>query len=286
MLLIFVVMKKSSLLIFFLAIADLVFCQPQNLSFELWDSNDPSYWATSNFFTPGSAIQTTDAHGGAFALNMNVILDSTGTAVGPYAINTFPYTTMPEVLTFWAKGNLQGNNNFNASFSLTETDSLLTTLAYGDETFTSISNVYQYKFVNVLPLAGASLLGMGSIYFAINAPVGSALNVNTTLFIDDLYLGADNTSIEKHLYQSKVIEEVYPNPAQDLAFLIFNQKKYGMVILNVYDLLGNKLQEILHENMMEGRYKAEINTSQLPQGVYLCKLSIDEVEYCVKLIKH
>lgn len=282
---IFVLMKKNSLLIFLLSIANCAFCQLQNASFELWDVTDPSGWATSNFYDPGTAIQSTDAHGGAFALNMNVIADSTGTPIAPYATTYFGLTTMPEVLTFWIKGNLQGNNNVNASFNLAEVDSTTNVLAYGDITFTNVSNVYQYKFINILQLGNPSLLGQGSVYFAIGADVGNSLHLNSTVYIDDLYLGADNTALKEPKGQTEIIEQLYPNPAQETSWLIFNQKKYGKVSLKVVDLMGNLVQVVLDESLTEGRYKAEINTAPLEQGIYFCKLTIENTEYCVKLIK-
>jgi hypothetical protein len=278
-------MKKCIFLVFILAFTHSAFCQLQNPSFELWDTGDPVYWQTSNFYDPGTAIQSNDAHGGAFALSMNVVMDTTGNAVAPYAINIFPLTTMPEVLTFWMKGNLQGNNSINASFTLIETDTNANILAYGDQTFSTVSNVYQYKFVNVLPFLGPSLFGQGSIYFAITAPVGSSLNVSSSVIIDDLYLGADNTGLLSGDKNKKIIEQLYPNPAQEMAYLVFNKKEYSEVRLNVYDMLGNMVQEVLHGNMPEGKFKAEINTSELNAGVYFCKLTIDGIDYSCKLIK-
>jgi hypothetical protein len=278
-------MKKCIFLVFILAFTHSAFCQLQNPSFELWDTGDPVYWQTSNFYDPGTAIQSNDAHGGAFALSMNVVMDTTGNAVAPYAINIFPLTTMPEVLTFWMKGNLQGNNSINASFTLIETDTNANILAYGDQTFSTVSNVYQYKFVNVLPFLGPSLFGQGSIYFAITAPVGSSLNVSSSVIIDDLYLGADNTGLLSGDKSKQIIEQLYPNPAQEMAYLVFNKKEYSEVRLNVYDMLGNRVQEVLHGNMPEGKFKAEINTSELNAGVYFCKLSIDGIDYSCKLIK-
>jgi hypothetical protein len=278
-------MKKCIFLVFILAFTHSAFCQLQNPSFELWDAGDPVYWQTSNFYDPGTAIQSNDAHGGAFALSMNVVMDTAGNAVAPYAINIFPLTTMPEVLTFWMKGNLQGNNSINASFTLIETDTNANILAYGDQTFSTVSNVYQYKFVNVLPFLGPSLFGQGSIYFAITAPVGSSLNVSSSVIIDDLYLGADNTGLLSGDKNKLIIEQLYPNPAQEMAYLVFNKKEYGEVRLNVYDMLGNMVQEVLHGNMPEGKFKAEINTSELNAGVYFCKLTIDGIDYSCKLIK-
>jgi len=278
-------MKKILSIALFCFLQHIVFAQIQNPSFELWDTGDPIWWSTSNFYAPGSAIQSNDAHGGMFALNMSVVADSLGVPNAPYAINYFPLTTMPQVLTFWVKGNLAGNNKINASFYLNELDSNINTLAYGDQGFTSINNVYQYKFLNIIPLAGPSLLGQASVYFDITEDVGNSLNINTTVTIDDIYVGPDNTSIRETSNRKEVIEKVYPSPVQEQAFLVFNQSKYGKVSLKLYDLLGNLVQEIINENMPEGKYKAEINASTLVQGIYLCKLTIDEVEYCAKLIK-
>ena len=57
-------------------------------------------------------------------------------------------------------------------------------------------------------MSGPSLLGQGSIYFAINAPVGATLNENSSVFIDDLYLGVDNTSIYQVAQANEIIEEL------------------------------------------------------------------------------
>ena len=173
----------------------------------------------------------------------------------------------------------------SAYFVLAETDSTGNVLAYGDQTLSSVSNVYEYKFANILPLGNASLLGQGSIYFAINAPLGSSLNVNSSIIIDDIYIGVDNTGIFDVSKPKEVIEKLYPNPTEDMAYLVFNQKKYGPVSLKVYDVLGNMVLEVLNDNMAEGKYKAEIYTSAFKQGVYFCILTTDGVDYSTKLIK-
>lgn len=280
-------MKKWSIIIALLVSFTSVYGQVQNLSFELWDTvlNEPDYWSTSNYYNIGSAIKTSDAHGGQFALQMKVINDSSGVAVAPFALNMFPLTTMPQVLTFWIKGNLAGNNNFNASFTLAEVDSAANVLAYGDQTFNTVSSVYQYKFLNILQLANPSLLGQGTIYFAINAPVGSTLNTTTTVYIDDIYLGPDNTGIMDHSLDSEVIETFYPNPVEDMGYVVFNLKKYSLVTLQVYDVLGNKIQEVFQEFMPEGKYKAAVNTAALGSGVYLCHLTVDGTSFYKKFTK-
>ncbi|HRG58868.1 MAG TPA: T9SS type A sorting domain-containing protein [Bacteroidia bacterium] len=278
-------MKKIVFVYFIIFLGGKGYAQLQNPSFENWDAGDPIYWSTSNFYDPGTAIQTTDAHSGNFALNLNVVLDSNGTAIAPYAINNFPLTTMPQVLTFWVKGNLSGNNNLSASFTLTEIDTTSNVLAYGDQTFTSINNVYQYKFVNILPLSGPSLLGYATIYFAINAPVGSSLNVNSSIIIDDLYLGVDNTGLHPIDRNLNEIESVYPNPAEDRTNFIFNHNISGHVTLKVYDAVGNLVESVIDEDMPIGKFKAEINTSQLKQGVYIGQLTTNNGISYSKIIR-
>ena len=278
-------MKKIVFVYFIILLGGKGYAQLQNPSFENWDAGDPIYWSTSNFYDPGTAIQTTDAHSGNFALNLNVVLDSNGTAIAPYAINNFPLTTMPQVLTFWVKGNLSGNNNLSASFTLTEIDTTSNVLAYGDQTFTSINNVYQYKFVNILPLSGPSLLGFATIYFAINAPVGSSLNVNSSIIIDDLYLGVDNTGLNSIDRNKNEIESVYPNPAEDRTNFVFNHTNVGHVTLKVYDTVGNIVESVIDENMPAGKFKAEINTSQLKQGVYIGQLTTNNGISYSKIIR-
>jgi hypothetical protein len=135
-------------------------------------------------------------------------------------------------------------------------------------------------------LGNPSLLGQGSIYFAINAPVGSTLNTNSYILIDDLYLGVDNTGIIEQTPSYDIIEKVYPNPAEDIAYLVFNQKKFGQVSLKVFDVMGNLVKEVMNESLMEGKYKAEIDVSALQQGLYFCKLISDGVVDESKLIKN
>ena len=279
-------MKKIILLCLFVAIAFNAFSQLQNPSFELWDTGDPVYWSTSDFYSSGSATQSTDAHGGTFALRLKVVNDSTGVPEAPYAINDFPLTTLPQVLTFWMKGNLAANNNVNASFTLSEVDTVTNVLAYGDQTFNSVSNVYQYKIVNVLDLEGASLLGQGNIFFTITSSVVGSLNVNSDVIIDDLYLGPDNTGFDDEVENHTIIEKLYPSPAQEVAYLIFNQPKYSKVSLKVYDVMGNLVQTVIDEQLAEGKYKAEINSALLNSGIYFCTLQLDELAYSTKLIKH
>jgi hypothetical protein len=115
--------------------------------------------------------------------------------------------------------------------------------------------------------------------------VGSSLNLNSAVIIDDLYVGVDNTGFEEPKHNAGMIEKIFPNPAQDVAFLMFNKTAFGKVSLHVYDLLGNVVKEVINENMPDGKFKAEIDVSQLLQGVYICKLSSDGAEQVVKLVK-
>ncbi len=276
-------MKKTILLFYFTLVIVSSKAQVLNPSFEVWGNGYPDGWITSAVDNSATALQSTDAHGGNFALQLQIANDSNGVATTAYAITNFPLTTMPQVLSFWVKGNLSGSNYLNASFLLSEHDT--TILAYGEQNYlNNISPVYQYKFYNILPYGSPSLLGQAQISFFINTPFNTSLETTTTVTIDDLYLGADNTALHENNNDSGIVQ-AFPNPTQDFCFLIFNQPQSGKAVIKVFDFLGHEVAEPLNEYLPEGKYKAELNFSELNSGIYFVRLYTNQNEYRTKIIK-
>ncbi|MCC6253015.1 MAG: T9SS type A sorting domain-containing protein [Bacteroidia bacterium] len=266
------------------------YAQLQNASFEDWDNGYPVGWITSEIYDPGTAVQSTDAHSGNFALKLSTYIDSIGDEISPAAIYNFPLTTLPEIFSCWVKGSLNGNNTFRASFDLINADSISDIIAHGENEFIALNNVYQYKFMNILPFTAPSLLGTATIYLTIET--NNTNNPNTQpsyIIVDDLYIGPDNSgaaAVNNLGKESHIVEKLYPNPANDIAYLVFNIEHQGAhVSLKVFDLLGNEVQEVFNSNMYKGKYKAEINTSELKRGVYFCKLNINGTIFSAKFVK-
>ena len=45
---------------------------------------------------------------------------------------------------------------------------------------------------------------------------------------------------------------------------------YGNVIISLYNILGEKVIEIINNRMLKGTYHSEVNLSKLQPGVYNC----------------
>lgn len=54
--------------------------------------------------------------------------------------------------------------------------------------------------------------------------------------------------------------------------------------MELMSLDGKKLKEVLNEELEPGRYKAECAVEDLPEGLYLIKLSADGKSLYTKLI--
>jgi hypothetical protein len=259
--------------------------QFQNGSFENWDAGDPIFWTTSQFDYPGSASQNTDAHSGSFSVKLKVVNDNLGLVATPYVFNLFSLTTMPQVLTFWTKGSLAANNQLKMAYSLNQNDSSYALLAFGNKLVTNVSNVYQLQTVNIIPLAGPSLLGLANVYFSIDPMPGFSNDTSSFVLIDEVNLNAGSTGFGLFETETAVLENVYPNPSQDFAWLKFKVAQAATVRIVLYDVLGNEVQQCFNQSMSAGIFKTAINTSTLSSGVYLCKLMLNEKSYTTRLVK-
>lgn len=61
---------------------------------------------------------------------------------------------------------------------------------------------------------------------------------------------------------------VYPNPANDNAFVNFSLKENSSVVINVTDAIGRIITTIPSQKLNAGSHKMNINTSNIPAGIY------------------
>ncbi|HAY33226.1 MAG TPA: T9SS type A sorting domain-containing protein [Ignavibacteria bacterium] len=74
---------------------------------------------------------------------------------------------------------------------------------------------------------------------------------------------------EIKLYQN------YPNPFNPETKIKYNIRKNGFIKLNVYDISGKKVKEIVNKRQSAGEYEVVFNAGNLPSGVYFYTLSYD-----------
>ena len=76
----------------------------------------------------------------------------------------------------------------------------------------------------------------------------------------------------------------YPNPFNPVTKIRFDIANTGKTELAVYDILGNKLEELVNEDLNAGSYTAEWNATQFSSGVYFCRLSSQDFSETKKMI--
>lgn len=104
-----------------------------------------------------------------------------------------------------------------------------------------------------------------------------SIDANNRYYIDDVvFQEADFTRIEENNLASV---SVFPNPADDLAYIDLSSIGAAQIQYELYDLAGNKLRsEVFNNNGLH-----EIRTNQLSSGLYLMRLSTESSEKIFKL---
>ncbi len=80
------------------------------------------------------------------------------------------------------------------------------------------------------------------------------------------------------------LHQNYPNPFNTqtaIEFEILNRAHYK---LEIYDVLGKKIVELVNEYFNSGRYRINFNANQLSSGIYCYKLSSDKLTQTKKFI--
>ena len=80
------------------------------------------------------------------------------------------------------------------------------------------------------------------------------------------------------------LEQNYPNPFNPITNINYSVSSDGLVLLKVYDALGNEVAVLVNENKPAGSYTVEFNSGQLASGIYMYKLTSGKLISIKKLI--
>jgi hypothetical protein len=69
-----------------------------------------------------------------------------------------------------------------------------------------------------------------------------------------------------------LLKQNYPNPFSSIATIEYEIEREGMVRLAIFDLLGRKVETLVHDIQKPRRYSVKFNGSNLSSGVYFCRL--------------
>jgi M6 family metalloprotease-like protein len=72
------------------------------------------------------------------------------------------------------------------------------------------------------------------------------------------------------------LKQNYPNPFNPVTNIAYQLPKSGLVQLKVYDLLGSEVAILVNEVKAEGAYEVSFDASNLPSGVYIYSLRVND----------
>jgi len=96
--------------------------------------------------------------------------------------------------------------------------------------------------------------------------------------------GITNVYDEKYISNEYNLLQNYPNPFNPSTKIRVTIQEAGNVKLAVYNLLGEKVEEVLNQEMTSGSYEVDFDGSKLSSGVYLYTLKTDNYTASKKMI--
>lgn len=133
------------------------------------------------------------------------------------------------------------------------------------------NNTYHYYF-SINADAGWNKERLRAVVLFIRYSDSSVLNSNKTMFYLDVNkLGADNTPT------------LYPNPSNQSTKLQFYATKPEKLQVYVTDIRGRVIQSSSDKECVAGKNEVEINTAQLPHGLYIVNVISGSYRKSLKL---
>jgi hypothetical protein len=84
---------------------------------------------------------------------------------------------------------------------------------------------------------------------------------------------AEETDINNDIIGDLMLEH-FPNPASDHTIVTFYLKEPALVKLDLYDINGRKIHDLIDEVLAEGKHTVEMDASSLNPGLYSLRLKV------------
>ena len=100
-------------------------------------------------------------------------------------------------------------------------------------------------------------------------PNGTPVHQRTvSLSVTPVGLNTNENEVPKEFY----LYQNFPNPFNPSTHIRFDLAKSGLVTLNVYDVTGKKVTELVNEELSAGIHSVNFNASNLSSGIYFYKI--------------
>ena len=106
--------------------------------------------------------------------------------------------------------------------------------------------------------------------------------------VEDGWFIVDNTTEVRPLVRivpkQFALHQNYPNPFNPTTTIQYDIPKESIVIIRIYDLVGQEIDILVNAHRDAGRYTIDWNAEQYPSGIYLYRLEVGEYTATRKLV--
>jgi hypothetical protein len=104
-------------------------------------------------------------------------------------------------------------------------------------------------------------------------------------YIDDLRISNEVVDVDEPVaVQSSLSVTVHPNPAVDNVSVNVTIPMAGKLVIEIYDILGNKLSALADGNYQPASYSFNASLAGLSDGIYYCRVSLNNISRTVPVI--
>ena len=254
-----------------------------NGGFESWSNQiiyqTPNNWFTFNQFavgsTPTPVAKVTDAHSGSFAAKISSTIVSFGgsndTIQGGMLYGDFdiigggnpgaPFQHRPDSIVGYYKSNFIGGDSSAIVVALQKFDAASSSsigIGFCNGLITQNTATYK-RFSFPIDYDPTSTVMPDTLILAVSVG-GQTFNLASTITVDDIQFVYNTVGVEEIVNSSF---KFYPNPAND--FVVIESINEDEII--IYNAVGQIVQTV----QIIPAVKAEVNCSQLEDGIYFLK---------------
>jgi hypothetical protein len=120
------------------------------------------------------------------------------------------------------------------------------------------------------PQAGT---GTVRLYIAGQQGASSGANTSLTLVATEQQSGIDDDNL---IPENAILISNYPNPFNGSTILHFNLPASGIIGIDIYNIVGQKVESLFSGNANAGEFSIAWNASRYPSGIYFARLTFGE----------
>jgi hypothetical protein len=181
-----------------------------------------------------------------------------GTFYGSTDTNAFNFVGIMDEIRYWNTVRTASEINANKNIELIGNE-------IGLKAYWNFNDGSGKRLSDKSGIADGTLFNMEDVDWVTDTPFGNTAAVDTV--IEELFLF-----------------NIYPNPTKTNATIDFKTNINNNVKLEVFNVLGNKVDEIINNNLNIGNHSINYNTSKLSNGFYVFKLTIGNQFVSKKII--